>query len=178
MNYNPNTSENLQTIDDLITALNDEERTTFGHIIRSLEIEPEDVLKYASWQEDTYTRNCIIDNGDFQLILLCWEPGQKTPVHDHGGQECWVKVIQGELEEVLYNKDEGSDELFEVRSAVSEVGHVTYMKDYMGFHSLENTSDQRSLTLHLYANPIRSCNVFDEDEKTFVNTEMVYHTKA
>ena len=50
------------------------------------------------------------------------------------------------------------------------------MIDFMGFHRLENISDNKSMTLHLYAKPIRSCNVFDEDSKKFVNKDMVYST--
>jgi cysteine dioxygenase len=48
----------------------------------------------------------------------------------------------------------------------------------MGFHSLENISNKKSMSLHLYAKPIRNCKVFDEDSKGFVNKEMSYHTTA
>jgi cysteine dioxygenase len=50
------------------------------------------------------------------------------------------------------------------------------MKDFMGFHRLENLSKERSMSLHLYAKPIRDCNIFDEDSMKFVHKKMTYNT--
>ena len=109
------------------------------------------------------------------MILLCWEEGQITPIHDHGGEECWVKVIEGEFRETIYKEDEIGGLTF-VKSAVSKENAVTYMKDFMGFHSLENLSKKRSMSLHLYAKPIRKCRAFDEKTKTFVDRTLTYCT--
>jgi len=167
----------IETLNDLITALSEEAQASYHHIIRSIELKPEDFKDYASWSKDCYTRNCLVDNEKFELILICWSEGQKTPIHDHGGEECWVKVIDGQLEEVIYQKND-NDALTVVKAAVSKANQVTYMKDFMGFHSLENVAKKRSMTLHLYAKPIRSCRIFDELSKTFVETELFYHTTA
>ena len=50
------------------------------------------------------------------------------------------------------------------------------MIDFMGCHSLENMSNKRSMSLHLYAKPIRNCNLFDEKTGKFVNKDLVYDT--
>lgn len=109
------------------------------------------------------------------MILLCWEKGQITPIHDHGGEECWVKVIQGEFREVISKMDKGG-ELNVVKSTISKSDDISYMIDFMGFHSLENMSNKRSMSLHLYAKPIRNCNLFDEKTGKFVNKDLVYDT--
>lgn len=165
----------LQPIDDLVTSLSEEERTTFGKIIRNSQIKPEDLDKYTSWSEDCYTRNCIANNEKYELILICWCKGHQTPIHDHGGEECWVKVISGEFEEDIYKQD-ADKRLMKVKSSISKRGEVTYMKDFMGFHRLKNMANEKSMTLHLYAKPIRKCNIFDEELNTFVPKEMSYHT--
>lgn len=175
MNSNEHTTETLQTIDELITALSEGERTTYNHIIHSIKFPANALDKYSSWSEECYTRNCIINNERFELILLCWEKGQITSIHDHGGEECWVKVIEGEFRENIYQEDE-TGKLKIVKSAISKQNEVTYMKDFMGFHSLENLSNKRSLSLHLYAKPIRNCNYFDEKSKTFVRKDLIYNT--
>ena len=167
--------QNIPSLDKLTTALSEADKANYCDILRAINFSPKELSKYSSWSEDYYTRNCILNCDKFELILICWCKSHKTPIHDHGGEECWVKVISGQLEEVIYGKNE-NDELTVLRTLVSKKNQVTYMKDFMGFHSLENTSDQRSMTLHLYAKPIRKCNVFDEDSKTFINKEMVYHT--
>ena len=101
MNSTEKSTETLQTLTDLITALSEGERTTYNHIIHSAKFKPTDFDAYSFWLTDCYTRNCIIDTESFELILICWCEGHKTPIHDNGGEECWVKVIDGEFKEVL-----------------------------------------------------------------------------
>lgn len=175
MNSSKNTPQEIRTINELITALSEEERTTFSSILRSVNIPLSEFENYASWSDECYTRNCIINNEKFELILLCWEAGQITPVHDHGGEECWVKVIEGEFEETIYRMND-ANELTEIKSAVSQKNGITYMIDFMGFHSLKNISDQRSCSLHLYAKPIRSCNSYDDESGELVHRELSYDT--
>mgnify|MGYP000194532601 CR=1 FL=1 len=99
MNSNEPSSTTIQTIDDLVTALSEGERTTYNHIIHSIKFSKNAFEKYASWSDDCYTRNCIANNEKFELILICWCEGHRTAIHDHGGEECWVKVIDGEFKE-------------------------------------------------------------------------------
>ena len=177
MNSNENTTAALQSLDELITALSQEERTRYNKHIHSIKLSADDFKKYCSWSDDCYTRNCIVDTEKFELTLICWCEGHQTQIHDHGGEECWVKVIEGELKETIYKKNE-EGELNIVKSSISKPNEVTYMKDFMGFHRLENLSKKRSMSLHLYAKPIRKCTIFDEDSKTFVNKDLSYDTTA
>ena len=165
----------LQTIEQLVTELTEEERTDYAQIIKSTAIPASEFLEHASWSKESYTRNCLVDCDELELILLCWEPGQVTPIHDHGGEQCWVKVVQGELKETIFHTCDAGD-LNEVRSSVAKNGDVTYMVDFMGCHRLENVHKGRSMSLHLYAKPIRSCKLFDEELSKFVSKEMVYDT--
>jgi cysteine dioxygenase len=164
-----------QSLSEFILVLSNEESTQYDEIIRSARLPIDAFESCCSWSDASYTRNCIVENEKFELILLCWEPKQMTPIHDHGGEECWVKVVEGEFKEVIYNKDK-DEELTVVKSGVAKLSDVTYMKDFMGFHSLENLSNKRSMTLHLYAKPIRKCNIFDENLNKFVSKKMVYST--
>jgi cysteine dioxygenase len=169
------THKTPQTLDELVTALCEEERTKFDDIIRSMKLPTSINESLCSWCDDTYTRNCIFENEKFELILICWEAGQFTPIHDHGGEECWVKVLEGEFKESIY-KLEPNGKLVNVKSVISKKGDITYMIDFMGFHRLENLSNKRSISLHLYAKPIHDCQIFDEDSKKFVSKKMVYDT--
>ena len=170
-----NTPVIVQSLNELVTALSEGERTTYNNIIRSMNIPSSVFNNYCSWSDDSYTRNCIVDNEKFEVILLCWEPGQKTPIHDHGGEECWVAVIEGEFKETIYQLN-NDDELKVVKSAIAKTNDVTYMIDFMGFHRLENLSNKRSMSLHMYAKPIRSCNMYDEKSGKIISRELVYTT--
>jgi len=177
LNSNEHTSQTPQSLNDLITALVEGEQTTYNHIIRSAKFLENDFSEYCSWSKDCYTRNCIVNNEKFELILICWCNGHQTPIHDHGGEECWVRVIDGELKETIYRQDKDG-ELYSVKSFVSLTNQVTYMKDFMGFHRLKNVANKRSMSLHLYAKPIRNCRAFNEESKTFVKRELDYDTIA
>ena len=164
-----------QTLKELVIALSEQEKANYNDIIGSTHLPSIAFESCCSWSEDCYTRNCIVENEKFELILLCWEKGQITPIHDHGDEECWVKIIQGEFRETIYQVDE-ANQLNEVKSSISKAGDISYMVDFMGCHRLENLSEERSMSLHLYAKPIRTCRLFDEDSSEFVLKELEYNT--
>ena len=39
------------------------------------------------------------------MLVLCWRPGQRTPIHDHNGSHGGVKVCKGTLWETTFNYD-------------------------------------------------------------------------
>jgi len=175
LNSDKKTPSDIQSINELITALSECERKSYNEIARAINIPISEFKEFSSWSDECYTRNCIHEEEKYELILLCWESGQKTPIHDHGGEECWVRIVKGKLEERLYRMDE-QREFDMLKSAISQKNEITYMTDFMGFHSLKNISQKRSMSLHLYANPIKSCNVYDESKRELVNREMTYTT--
>ncbi|MFT5915868.1 MAG: cysteine dioxygenase [Flammeovirgaceae bacterium] len=169
----------MQSLSELVTALSEKKNTKYNDIMRSMTLPIHAFENHCSWSKDSYTRNCLAENEKFELILLCWEQGQITPIHDHGGEECWVKIIEGKFRETIYTTDYTTDETGELKvakSIISTPNDTTYMRDFMGFHSIENLSGKRSMSLHLYAKPIRSCNIFDKKSRKFVNKNMVYNT--
>ena len=169
------TDEPLTSLSQLVEILKKSPTEDFVAISKSVKLTANDVASYASWSSEKYTRNCVEINDRFELILLCWEPGQKTPIHDHGGEECWVYFINSEFEEIIYTTSES--ELEEKQSVKVTHGAVTYMTDFMGVHSLQNVGDTRGYSLHLYAEPIKSCNVFNDSSAEFELKEMNYDTK-
>ena len=88
-----------------------------------------------------------------------------------------MKVIEGVFKETIYKENDAGVLQFE-KTGISKPNEVTYMKDFMGFHTLENTSNQKSMSLHLYAKPIRKCRVFDAASKTYTDKKLGYDTRA
>ena len=170
-----NNHKKFHSLNELISALKNEQSTKYHDILHSMEIPKSAFEVFCSWSESTYTRNCIFENERFELILICWQSSHKTPIHDHGGEECWVKVIDGEFKETVYKSNEVS-EVNILKTNLFKAGDISYMIDFMGCHQLKNLSSHRALSLHLYAKPIRNCNVYDEQSKEFVQKKMSYHT--
>lgn len=64
---------------------------------------PSDWRKYAKFDKYKYTRNLVHEgNGKFNLMLLCWAPGNQSTIHDHANAHCFVKVLAGGLREVRF----------------------------------------------------------------------------
>jgi len=168
-------SEKIQHLSTLIQKLEDTEEEEHKKIISSMDIPKEEFLPYAFWKDEGYARNCIKRTKDYELLLLCWNPGDKTPVHGHDGQDCWVYLVDGEMEEIRYRADE-EDNLTKTHVEKLTGHRLTYMRDEMGYHMIKNNSENRAITLHIYALPIDECEVFDENKETFVDKEMEYDT--
>ena len=138
-----------------------------------MNIPPSDFKAYEFWSEEGYTRNCLARTDSYELLLLCWDAHQGTPIHCHNGEECWVYVIDGELEEKRYEMNE-SDDLVLVEKSISQASDLSYMSDEMGYHLLRNTKSQRAMSLHLYMNPIDECSIYDEENGVFIYKELQY----
>ncbi|MFT5306561.1 MAG: hypothetical protein ACI89M_002087, partial [Chitinophagales bacterium] len=158
-------------LNDFFDALCEANYENYEGLIKEHNINFETLLPFASWSSESYQRICLANNDDCELILLCWDEGQKTPIHSHDGQKCWVYFAKGEFEEYLYAKGDKNRLLHKNRV---EEGQVTFLTDEIGFHSLENKSSGLGMTLHLYANPIKNCQVYSESEEDFVDKEMAF----
>jgi cysteine dioxygenase len=96
--------------------------------------------KYALNDESRhYTRNLVDEgNGKSNLLLLVWNPGKGSPIHDHSQAHCVMKLLKGSLKETLYASPESS--VFNPgpphikRECTYSENEVTYISDQVGLH--------------------------------------------
>ncbi|KAH6653142.1 RmlC-like cupin domain-containing protein [Truncatella angustata] len=106
-----------------------------------------------------YTRNAVENvNRKANILLLVWNPGKGSPIHDHANAHCIMKVLAGRLTEtVYYPQGNQSSETAPLRAkSVSTYGpnEVTYISDQIGLHRVSNpSSDEVAVSLHLYTPP-------------------------
>lgn len=123
-----------------------------------------DWREWARFDGEIYTRNLIHRCEGFELLLLCWGEGQASPIHDHDGQNCWMAVLEGTVEEVQYRRPNGGGGLVEGDVRCFEQGQVAYIMDEIGLHQVRPSRGRpggRSVSLHLYSLPIDGCRVYD-----------------
>jgi cysteine dioxygenase len=164
----------INTIEDLVDCFNQVDKNEKIQALKCIDIPNEFFESYATWEAGGYTRNCLFRNDEFEFILLCWDKGVKTAYHGHDGQDCWVYQIKGTVREERVKEVGG--ELAICNELTLDEGNLTYMHDRMGYHALENISEGRAMTLHVYANPIEQCKVYNEDKAKFEIVEMEYDT--
>ncbi|MGA0284544.1 MAG: cysteine dioxygenase [Saprospiraceae bacterium] len=162
----------IKTIEKFTETLLETEICDFPKVIRKTQLSLKELYSYASWKSNDYTRNCLARNEKFEIILLCWDGGIQTPIHDHGGKDCWVYQIKGCIDEVRYVKN--GDHLSESNRIKINPGGLSFINDKMGYHSIENNSDQRAMSLHIYASPIDSCMVFNAQKECFEEQDLSY----
>jgi len=122
-----------------------------------------DWKELARFSADHYTRNLVHRDRSFELLVLCWGPGQATPIHNHEGQDCWMAILDGDIEEVRYAMPPAghTGPLQSLGARTFATGEVAYIQDEIGLHLVRTASPAHAgVSLHLYAAPYDECNVY------------------
>lgn len=113
------------------------------------ELEP-----YVGFKAGNYSRHRVFRNAWVEMLVLCWQPGHRTPIHDHNGSHGAVLVQQGVMWETTFTFDEEKGLRY---NSVSEYqpGGVTGA-EVPDIHQLGNpdASEQNLITIHIYAPPL------------------------
>ena len=89
--------------------------------------------------------------------MLCWNPNQESPIHDHPCDGCWMQCIQGCVQECRYD----STTLTCISDTTVEEGNLAYITDSMGYHKVGNPSlTTPAITIHLYSPPFQKCTIW------------------
>src|SRR5258707_8640987 len=65
-----------------------------------------DLEPYLGFKEGNYWRHRVCRNEAVEMLVICWRPGQKTPIHDHNGSHGVVRVQQGLMWETMFTYDD------------------------------------------------------------------------
>ena len=115
---------------------------------------------YIHFSEQHYARNLLAHGAQFYALLLCWKPGQASPIHDHKGASCGVRVIQGTATETSFRWQDG--QLVPARVTEMEAGEVCGSCDD-DIHEIRNNGDQDLVTLHVYSPYLDNINLYEID---------------
>ena len=135
-----------------------------------VEVVREELRPYVGFKEGTYARHRVFLCEQAELLVLCWRPGQRTPIHDHAGSFGAVRVLEGFMWETLFEMDGGAGLIYK-SSREWTPGHVTGA-DVPDIHQLGNpdVSGADLITLHLYSPPLTSLNVYKVGRKDSTST--------
>jgi cysteine dioxygenase len=125
-----------------------------------VEVGTEDLRPYIGFKAGTYARHRVFRNEHAELLVLCWRPGQRTPIHDHNGSHGAVRVCEGIMWETMFALNE-SKKLYYRTAREWMSGGVTGAA-VPDIHQLGNPeiSGQNLITLHLYAPPLGVLNTY------------------
>ncbi|MGW4830277.1 cysteine dioxygenase [Amycolatopsis japonica] len=105
---------------------------------------------------DLGKRHCVrlSRNSSIEVWLICWELGQDTLLHDHGGSSGAFALVRGSLIE-----DHADVDARDIRTREHRTGDaVAFGPRYL--HNLVNVSGEPAVSLHAYSPPLRSMNFY------------------
>jgi len=112
----------------------------------------EDWKKYKKFCCKGYTRNVAFRNDKFEILVLCWNKGQSSPVRDHPEKGCLVRLLKGELIEECYVKD--GDKMIKTCANHITPGNTSYQEGTDGLHRIINPNKEEcAVTMHVYSPP-------------------------
>ena len=122
---------------------------------------PEELEDFCQWHVRHYTRHCIHRTREHELMLICYEEGQRTSIHDYDSQLAWIKPVLGTVLEERFTAT-AAGLLAPHGEKLLSVGSLSYMAAKNCIHRHSNAGPGRAITLNLYSRPIRRWRVYDE----------------
>ena len=122
--------------------------------LKRLRIDETEIRPFLQFSSDRYRRNLMHAGPAYHALILCWRNGQASPIHDHRGSACAVRVLNGEATESVYEMTE-EGRLFETRTRKLPQGFMCATQD-LDIHCLANQQSRGEdlITLHLYSPPL------------------------
>lgn len=131
--------------------------------LQSYKFHEDDQKKYSFFEDKFYTRNLVFRDKHFEILVLCWSPGQCAPVHGHEGEKCWARVEMGKLQFCNYTILSQPATLKMDELITAEKG---FLDGPAEVHSVENIFDEPAISLHIYAKPFDTCDIYNMDNTT------------
>ncbi len=70
--------------------------------VSGLRLQCDDVVEFIRFSELGYMRNLVRAGPWYNVLVLCWKNGQRSPIHDHAGSVCALRVLRGVLTETVF----------------------------------------------------------------------------
>jgi 3-mercaptopropionate dioxygenase len=134
--------------------------------VRILEALPPRFLVPSS---DRYARRLLHKDpaSRFSVVVMVWDAGQGTPIHDHCGMWCVECVVLGRIRVSQYDMVPFTRgplvefrEAGQITAGIGEAGALIPPFDY---HKIENVYDSKAATIHVYGGEMTSCTAFYPD---------------
>ena len=140
-------------------------------------ISAELLADHIHFSDEHYSRNLLAYGPQFYALVLCWKPGQASPIHDHRGASCGVRVIEGDATETSFARENGR--LVEKSVTTMRAGEVCGSFDD-DIHEIRNNGDGNLVTLHIYSPYLDNINLYDRKtgEVTVFSDPMVASLSA
>jgi len=122
--------------------------------LNSLDISWKQIEPFVRFAPDTYRRNLMRAGPAYQALILCWKGGQRSPIHDHAGSSCAVRVLRGTCTETIFERSK-TGHIYPTETHNLPAGTCCGSQDD-DIHQISNlqADDEPLITLHIYSPPL------------------------
>ena len=170
------TAVTIQDFAHRLASIPEREFTRAGVLkfLRDYRVDPSSLEPYLYFSREHYTRHLIHRTDLFELLAICWESGQKSAIHNHRDQSCWMAAAYGKVQVhnfKLVRKDpaKGFCELESHTHFLITPDSPQEVDPEEPIHQVLNPAlfASRAVTLHVYSKPFDTCEVYDLKAKVY-----------
>lgn len=160
----------IQKFTEGLGAIREEDFTHEGVLeyLRRNTVDLDSLDPYLYFCSEHYTRNLIQKTPLYELLAICWDVGQKSPIHNHANQRCWMAIAYGRVQVQnfrLVRRDSATDycELAPTTNFIIDAERPAEVDPEEPIHSVANPGSfgSRAVTLHIYSRPFDTCEIYD-----------------
>src|SRR5262245_24843093 len=96
--------------------------------LRRLPDDWRELHNFVQFSPERYRRNLVHAGPAYHALLLCWLSGQHSPIHDHRGSACAVRVLRGEATETVFEMTEEGN-VFPTQTRTLQEGFLCATQD-------------------------------------------------
>jgi len=173
------------SVENLVKTLESLEQFTpesVHGVVSECDIGIEDLRDWIDYDypvSDSYGRKMVHDGGFFEVMVMCWRPGDYSAIHDHGKAEFGAVKIFGDAEHASFELD---NQKFTTLSRERVKPGTTLKVTPSLIHQMGNPGESNFFTLHVYGNVnldggvTSEARIFDysRNELVFVNGGVFY----
>jgi cysteine dioxygenase len=71
-------------------------------LVGALRVTPDELGEAINIDTAAYVRTLVFENPHVAVFVMAWLPGQRSPIHDHAGSACAVRIVSGHAVEQKY----------------------------------------------------------------------------
>jgi cysteine dioxygenase len=138
-------------------------------ILNRLVVTAEEVQPHALFSEKRYARNLVYKDRQFEIMVMCWNAGQRSSIHDHAGSLGGIKILQGELTECLFGR--AANGMIKALSSADYAIEESRVEETSLIHQISNlqAGSGKTVSVHIYTPPRVRMNVYSLEDPAVRN---------
>jgi cysteine dioxygenase len=121
----------------------------------------DDWKTFVNINHDKYSREIVLRNENYEIIIITWDKKQASHVHNHPSNGCLMKILHGTLLEEQYC----TQTCCKTNELVYDKNNISYIDNLTCYHRIVNNTENHAVSLHIYSPPNYIPAIFEKIEK-------------